>query len=99
MNAIRHAEGLTDEPIEGGSANVGRPRGLPSTANLGGYLLLAGLRGIKSASHEKQVLQSRFTGPGAQDAIRLTGLRLTANQCSEYLAPAITRGRTVTRRV
>ncbi len=35
------------------------------------------------------MLERRLTGPGAQDPVRLTGLRLTARQCAKNLPPGI----------
>jgi len=49
----------------------------------------ADLRGIESAGEQQQVLDCRLTGPGAQDARGLPGLRVAAGQNTENVLAGI----------
>src|SRR6185312_9035452 len=78
-----------DQAIESGAGHVGGAGGLPGTADLGGDLLLARLRGVQPASHQEQVLERRLAGPGTQHPVCLARLRLAAEQRLKNFAPAI----------
>ncbi len=69
----------------------------PGASQLDGNFLLTGLRGIQTAGDEEQVLDCRFTCPGAQDTRGLPRLRIAAGQCPENVSARVPRRTSVAR--